>query len=202
MKKYKLVIDNLGEVEISEKKIKKCYLRIYPDGKIAASVPVSYGINRTQKFILTHTNWIRERLILVSKIENKKIYYLGNEIHLEEYSIKNINAFFESKKKDAYSIFRSIMQSYLDKYPEFTPKPILKVRSMVSWGLYNKAKNQITLNIKLLQADRESIKMVVFHELCHILEQNHSERFYALVKREFPDYRAIKKRMKKYNTRF
>jgi predicted metal-dependent hydrolase len=151
---------------------------------------------------MSHLEWIRKRLDSIKSKESAKVYYLGNEIQLEEYSKENIDRFFESKKKDAYSIFRSIMKLYLDKYPEFGLEPILKIRSMVSWGLYNKAKNRITLNIKLIQADLENIKMVVFHELCHILEQNHSERFYALLKREFDDYKLIKKRMKKYSTRF
>ncbi|NLL56404.1 MAG: M48 family metallopeptidase [Clostridiales bacterium] len=73
---------------------------------------------------------------------------------------------------------------------------------MVSWGLYNKAKNTITLNIKLIQADLESIKMVVFHGLCHMLEQNHSKRFYTHLAREFPHYKQIRKRLKRYSVRF
>jgi predicted metal-dependent hydrolase len=202
MRKYKLIVDKLGEVEINEKKIKKCYLRVYQSGKISASVPENYGISRAQKFVISNTNWIRERLKIVKESQNQSVFYLGNEVSIEDYDVKSINQFFESKKKEAYSIFRSIMQFYLEKYPEFAPLPILKVRSMVSWGLYNKTKNLITLNIKLIQADIESIKMVVFHELCHIIEQNHSERFYMLVKREFTAYKAIKQRMKMYNTRF
>ena len=38
-------------------------------------------------------------------------------------------------------------------------------------------------------APPEVLDSVVVHELCHILEHNHSPRFYAQVLRVFPDYR-------------
>lgn len=201
MKKYNIIIAS-GEVEVNEKRIRRCYLRVYPSGKIAASVPENYGREKTERFILSHIDWIYERLEQTKSMENKKTYYLGEEVNLDYNNIDKINAFFNSKKKEAYALFRSVMQSYLDKYPHFSPVPQLKIRSMVSWGLYNKRKNLITLNIKLIQADLEGIKMVIFHELCHILEQNHSKRFYALLSSEFPNYKIVKKKMKKYNTRF
>ena len=35
----------------------------------------------------------------------------------------------------------------------------------------------------------EVLDSVVVHELCHLLEPNHSKRFYAEVLRVLPDYR-------------
>ncbi len=39
----------------------------------------------------------------------------------------------------------------------------------------------------------EAIDYVVVHELAHILEHNHSPRFWAIVARYLPDYRERKK---------
>ena len=42
----------------------------------------------------------------------------------------------------------------------------------------------------------EVIDAVVVHEVCHLREMNHSERFYALVLRLYPDYRRWDKWLK------
>lgn len=47
----------------------------------------------------------------------------------------------------------------------------------------------ITLNTRLVQASKPHIDYVVVHELCHLVEHNHSSRFYHLLDRMLPDWR-------------
>ncbi len=56
------------------------------------------------------------------------------------------------------------------------------------WGSCS-ARGDLSFNCLLLLAPPEVLDSVVVHELCHILEHNHSPRFYAQVLRVFPDYR-------------
>lgn len=44
----------------------------------------------------------------------------------------------------------------------------------------------------------EVIDSVVVHELCHLLEMNHSARFYEHVLRVFPEYRRHHAWLKKH----
>jgi hypothetical protein len=48
----------------------------------------------------------------------------------------------------------------------------------------------VSLNWRLVQAPLAFLDYVVVHELCHLLEPNHSPRFWAAVERVLPDYRA------------
>ena len=55
------------------------------------------------------------------------------------------------------------------------------------WGSCS-ARQNLNFNCLLMLMPAEVIDSVVVHELCHILEMNHSPRFYEHVLRVFPDY--------------
>ncbi len=73
--------------------------------------------------------------------------------------------------------------------------PELKSRVLKrSWGSCS-AKGRINLNLELVSAPAECIDYVMLHELCHLIEQNHSPRFYKLVTRVCPDWKSRKKKL-------
>lgn len=57
------------------------------------------------------------------------------------------------------------------------------------WGSCN-ARGEVRLSWRLVQASQATIDYVAVHELAHLIEMNHSRRFWALVARACPDYRA------------
>lgn len=70
------------------------------------------------------------------------------------------------------------------------PFPELKIRKMRSrWGSCTRSA-QITLNLELIRMPPESLDYVIVHELCHLVEFNHSPRFYELQARFMPDWKA------------
>ncbi len=56
------------------------------------------------------------------------------------------------------------------------------------WGSCS-AKGNLNFNCLLMLAPPEALDSVVVHELCHIKEMNHSERFYREIERVMPSYR-------------
>lgn len=63
------------------------------------------------------------------------------------------------------------------------------------WGSCS-ARRNLNFNWKLIMAPPEALDYVVIHELCHLIEFNHSPRFWALVKGQMPEYEAWKKWLK------
>lgn len=51
------------------------------------------------------------------------------------------------------------------------------------------------LNPHLVKAPRDCIDYVILHELCHIEEHNHSERFYRLLGQVMPEWRRVKEEL-------
>jgi predicted metal-dependent hydrolase len=62
------------------------------------------------------------------------------------------------------------------------------------WGSCSR-KGSISLNARLLLMPAAVVDYVLLHELCHTVQLNHSPRFWALVERHDPDYKAHKKLM-------
>lgn len=64
------------------------------------------------------------------------------------------------------------------------------------WGICTN-RGDIRLNIELLRAPKECIEYIIAHELCHLIHQNHSSRFYQLLTQFMPDWRERKTLLEK-----
>ena len=59
------------------------------------------------------------------------------------------------------------------------------------------SKGNISYSFRLMKYPEAAIDYVVVHELAHILELNHSEKFWNIVASVFPDYKERRKLLKK-----
>jgi hypothetical protein len=93
-------------------------------------------------------------------------------------------------KRQAQRIFAERLAFCLPKASALgIPAPQrLTLREMKTrWGSCS-GSGRITLNVRLIQVETHLIDYVIFHELCHLKELNHSKRFYALMARILPDW--------------
>ena len=91
-------------------------------------------------------------------------------------------------------IFNEIMHEVHQKFiPYGVDFPQLKPRNMTSrWGSCLPNKGIITLNKRLIEAPKNCIEYVVYHEFCHFIHPNHSKQFYSLLQVMLPDWRESK----------
>ena len=70
-------------------------------------------------------------------------------------------------------------------------EPAWAVRRMkTKWGTCNPDTQKIWLNLELAKKPPSSLEYVVVHEMIHLLERNHTDRFYALQDRFLPSWRT------------
>jgi predicted metal-dependent hydrolase len=53
----------------------------------------------------------------------------------------------------------------------------------------------VRLNVKLVKVPKTYIDYVICHELCHLLEPNHSQRYYELLDGVLPDWRERREKL-------
>ena len=93
-------------------------------------------------------------------------------------------------RQRAYKIFNERIEAWAPRFERYgIQHPKVFVRQMRSqWGSCS-AKGKMTLNLKLVMVPRQFIDYVIVHELCHLIEHNHSTSFYALMSKIMPNWR-------------
>lgn len=103
-----------------------------------------------------------------------------------------LEEFYKARAKE---LFQKRLDAVLEQALWVEQRPPIRVLTMqTQWGSCS-PKGRITLNPLLVKAPRECIDYVILHELCHIAEHNHSERFYRLMGLVMPNWEAVKQRL-------
>ena len=63
------------------------------------------------------------------------------------------------------------------------------------WGACNREAKKIWLNLELAKKPRECIEYIVVHEMVHLLERHHNERFTAFMDRFLPMWKSYKEEL-------
>ena len=65
-------------------------------------------------------------------------------------------------------------------------------RMKTKWGACNHRDRNIRLNTELVKKPKDLLEYVIAHELMHLIEPKHSDRFMALMDRHYPHWREAR----------
>ena len=157
-------------------------------------------------------------------VNGESFLYLGRDYYLEivdNKELKNpqVNLFdgkivIETPSRDEQKLFLAMKRWYykmanekisqlVDYYAgKFPLKPLeVKVKEQKRrWGSCT-YKNKLLFNWRCIMAPVPVVGYIVVHEMCHMLEKNHSKKFWNLVWSVLPDYKERKEWLKNNGVR-
>ena len=85
------------------------------------------------------------------------------------------------------------------RIPWLAAVPTWRVRTMRRrWGSCT-GSGVITLNTHLIKAPPQCLDYVLLHEIAHLQEHNHSQRYYAVLERLLPNWKAVRKELEAWS---
>ena len=167
------------EIEIKYSKRKTLSVSVR-DGRVVVRSPIGLPRQRINAFLEKHRAWIEEKL---------------------EKSISRVDPIAQMSKSEIEKL-REKARTVLTSKTEFYSKIMgLKCGRITITGAKTRfgscsSKGNISFSYRLMLYPEEAIDYVVVHELAHLLEMNHSPRFYAVIEKILPDYKSRIKLLK------
>lgn len=195
-------------------------LQIASDSRLIVRAPMRASLKDIQSFIFQKQDWIlktQDRIRKQAQVsmvrefrDGDQLPYLGHnfELHLIDNGVSPIhfdNAFFlisrlREQAKDifidwyrvqALAIISRRVELYASRFGlQYGQIRISNARRR--WGSCS-AKGNLNFNWRLVMAPIIVIDYVIIHELAHLIERNHSTRFWKRVETMMPDYKTHRK---------
>ncbi|HML05097.1 MAG TPA: M48 family metallopeptidase [Methanobacterium sp.] len=178
MKKSVEINDLRVEYEIIPRKVKYWRLEI-KDEKLVLIAPSKHVDH--EKIIEKHKNWIYKKFKEINKKKN---------------CAKRINLDFDLSDNE----FRDLVKDFVQKFSLELNVNVNKVyfKKMKSrWGSCS-AKKNISINVYLKYLPENLIEYVVFHEIAHLVELNHSKKFWDIISAKFENYKNLENELSIY----
>ncbi len=199
-KSYEIVV-------LKKSTTKNLYIKVKDDLKIYITCNTFTSDREIKRIVNNNRKSIERMLDRAIMLDEKKqdFYFLGKKYDIVYTNIDEVslgeNKIFLSKnidldkwlKKQALKIFSEHLENCYENFTRSIPHPRLRIRKMKTrWGVCNTKTYVITLNLELITKDINCLDYVIYHELSHLVEANHSKRFWMVVEENFKDYKKYR----------
>lgn len=169
------------------KRAKRLRLAVYCDGAFVVTAPKHLELNVVEKFIIKKSQWVLDKLDYFSGFANS-------------FKVKNTKAEYLKYRDVAQDLAEKKIAKF-NKVYKFKFNKVNIKNQKTRWGSCSK-KGNLNFNYKIALLPEKLAEYVVVHELCHLGQFNHSQKFWNLVAKTMPDYLEIKEDLKRSGLRF
>ena len=146
-------------------------------GKIVIILPKGHD---PEQILRRHEKWIQDKLNIISKALNET----------EKKSLVN-------RGRDD---LKRIVERFVGSYERELGVNINKIfirRMKTKWASCSSRRN-LTINELMKYLPEQLIGYVVYHELAHLIEKRHNEKFWRIISRRYSDYQKFENQLLAY----
>ncbi|WP_343013268.1 SprT family zinc-dependent metalloprotease [Gemella morbillorum] len=223
----KLVVEGLDITIKYRKGMKNIYLRVEKTGDIIVKAPLRTPNYVVKKLIYENLSELKRRQNnILNSLPKKREYKTGETYFIfgKELPIEVVNSnkntliiteeklilVVKNENQDREKIFQKGIREKLRQQSLYFIKKYelimnvkaneLRIKKMnTRWGTCNLEAKRIWINQELIKYPISCLEHIVVHELTHLLEINHTPRFYELLEHYYPNYKHNDKLIKDFN---
>jgi predicted metal-dependent hydrolase len=164
---------------------KRMTLSVKAGARVVVTAPFRIPKRDIDAFVFAQKQWIER--VVVSQKKKEKQWKPNDEVSQENYyACKARSLKFVRERLTHFALLYNVSYSRVS------------VKQMSSrWGSCSEQGN-MSFHWRLLFLPTELADYVVVHEICHLIELNHSDRFWRLVQQTIPDWRKRRKALEGY----
>ena len=177
-------------VEVERKRVRRLNLRVRADGSAHLSVPARCSLAEAQRFLDAHEAWLREhvrhREARPDVPDDGFSPLWGALVPLPDGPAPGelYRAELSARLPEVVDRMEAALGTHATGW---------QLRAMSTrWGSCTPKTGCIRINVRLAAYPPTCLDYVVAHELTHLLEPSHNERFHDLLASAYPDERAAR----------
>lgn len=161
-----------------------CYRKIkyarleFRSGELQLILP--FGLN-PEEIINKHCNWIKKKLKFIDDC-------------LKDSTKKQLVARSETDFKELINHTASKVAAELGVKIDKIGLRKMKTK----WASCNVRNANITINRLMQHLPQELVEYIVFHEAAHLIERNHNQRFWQLIRAKYPNHNYFEQQLFAY----
>lgn len=152
-------------------------LQLKTDGSLVVRAPHGTAKAQIERFVNDHREWIDKHMQKLDRMT--RIPLLDTETQTRLRAICQLKA-----------------EAWLASWDGPQPTKLFIRNQASRWGSCSSLGN-ISLNLRCALLPNDLFEYVLVHELCHLIELNHSPAFWQEVERILPNYRELRSQLKK-----
>jgi hypothetical protein len=182
-----IVIDDIAILFERSRRAKRLNISLKPFRGVRVAVPLNISFDQAEQAVSAKISWIRHHYARVKELEG----------YLAENSLRDTPIDRDAAEKKLTERLKELADRHCFRYNQVCIR-----NQKTRWGSCS-ARNNISLNLKLMLLPDNLIDFVLLHELVHTRIKNHGKEFWSELAGLLggADVKNLRLQMKKYGLR-